>query len=213
MNKLNCLISYFIRNAAYNLNKTEIVKMCYMFEYYHVQTYGKQYSGAIFIRYNYGPYTQEIDRSIDFFTSIGAVEKYECEYDQDRKVYYHSCANKDILGLYSLEREKEYIADRVLKELCGLSYDTLISKVYSTPPMERILEEERISYSKMYGRELNMYENKNIKKFSKEELREARQRRTAEQDRGTDEEYYCHLNEQYHLYDDLRRRANAASNN
>lgn len=206
MRELKELICYFITNAPHKLNKTEVVKMVYMFEYYHVQTYGIQYSDVQFIRHNYGPYAYEIEHVLDELIALNYINLDIIEYP-DRKVYLHSPRNNNVVELYNLCNEKTYIADRVLAELSCKSYDDMINIVYSTPPMARIIAEEERIGSKLHGEVLNMGESKKIKKFTREQLKAARKRRLAQEVRGTDEEYYAHLIDQFNRFEDLRRRA------
>lgn len=207
MKRLLALISYFISNSPYLLKITEIMKMVYLFEYYHYQTFGCQYTDIQFVRFDYGPFASEVYMGLEKLHQAGGINVYLYPMEGGRKAYLHEINNIDVLREYSIDDEIKYIADEVLNELSGLSYDDLIYRVYSTPPMAKITQEEYIVGEKELRRPLDMAECKPIKKFNKEKIEEAR-RRLDKSSRGTDEDYYAHLLEQKKKFDDLRGRAN-----
>lgn len=207
MERTKELICYFLANSLHPLNKTEIVKMLYLFEYYHVQTFGEQYTELTFIRYNYGPYAQAIEIALDDLMNDGLIKREIVEYT-DRCIYLHTLCDTGKTYTDLLNEEKKLIADRVIGELSNKNYDDMIKHVYSTPPMRRILiKEERCGFT-LVGEVLNMKESKPLRKFSKAKIEEAR-KRLDKSSRGSDEEYYAHLlaiNEELKI---LRRRANS----
>lgn len=207
MERLLAIISYFISNVSYPLNKTEIMKMVYLFEYYHYQTFGYQYSDVQFIRYEYGPFAQEVYHGIDELHFSGGIKVFLYPMAGGRRAYLHEVNNMDVLREYTIDDDRKYIADEIIRELSGLSYDDLIYKVYSTPPMEKITEEEGIVGEKELRRPLDMAECKPIKKFDREKI-EAARKRLDKSSKGSDQEYYANILEERKSIDYLRRRAN-----
>lgn len=206
MGKVEKLICYFLTKSSRPLNKTEIVKMLYLFEYYHVQTFGEQYTELQFIRYNYGPYALEIEEIIDSLINNNIIKREVVAYS-DRTVYLHRIEN-DEGCLYSPDEDKKIIADKVIQELSDKDYNDMINYVYSTPPMRKILNKEGEYGSHLFGEVLNMKESKPLKKFNKGKIEEAR-KRLDRSSRGSDEEYYAHLLEINEELKMLRRRANS----
>lgn len=208
MNRIKELICYFLENSPHSLNKTEIVKMIYLFEYYHVQTYGAQYSDIKFIRWNYGPYSSVINDELNDLISIGLINREIIDLNEGREVYLHNLANIDIEDSFLLDDNVRYIADRVIFELSCRPYDEMINIVYSTPPMVKILREEERIGSKLLGEELDMKESGGeLYKTTKERLIAARKRRLEREPRGTDEEYIKCITEEYEILEPLRREA------
>lgn len=207
------LICYFLIHSPRLLNKTEIVKMLYLFEYYHVKTFGNQYTDIIFVRYNYGPYAAAIEEELDKLIDDDIIEREIIGY-YDRTIYLHKITNISNLNKinisyeYLLDQDKALIADKVIDELSCKSYEEMIDHVYSTPPMVKILNKERKIGFQLIGEVLNMKESRPLKKFSREKIEEAR-KRLDKSSRGSDEEYYAHLlkiNEELKI---LRGRANS----
>ncbi|MDI6706673.1 MAG: Panacea domain-containing protein [Bacillota bacterium] len=207
MKRLLALISYFISNSSYPLNKTEIMKMVYLFEYYHYQTFGYQYTDIQFIRFDYGPFAAEVYTALDVLHQAGGINVYLYPMTGGRRAYLHEVNNMDVLREYSIDDDRKYIADETLHELSGLSYDDLIYKVYSTPPMAKITEEEDMVGEKELRRPLDMAECKPIKKFNREKI-EAARKRLDKSSKGSDQEYYVNILEERKSIDYLRRRAN-----
>jgi hypothetical protein len=209
LERVKQLISYFLANSPYPLYKTQIVKMLYLFEYYHVQTYGKQYTDLDFIRWNYGPYAHKIESELNELIFCGLVKKETIIGAFGRsEVYLHKPNDINIVTQFPLDADRRYIADRVILELSCKSYEDMISIVYSTPPMEKILKEEERVGTKLYGRRVDMKESKPLRKFSKAKIEEAR-KRLDKSSRGSDEEYYAHLLAVNEELKTLRRRANS----
>ena len=206
MSKLEGLIAYFIKKIPYKITRTELVKFVYWFEYLRVQTYGQQLTEAKFIRYNYGPYSHEIVSTAEQMADVGAIviEPHIC--CNGKPSYLHSVGNMNLLNRYTLDNDEDrLIADTTINDLSGLSYNSLIAKVYSTPPMATILfdEEMGVCHDK---EELNMKECDHCRKFSREKIEAARQR-LDKSSRGSDEEYYAYLLEEKSAYETLRKRA------
>jgi hypothetical protein len=181
--------------------------MLYLFEYYHVQTYGKQYSDLNFIRWDYGPYAQAIESELNDLIFYGLVKRETVCYHDGRKVYLHKPSDTNIAIKFPLDANKRYIADRIILELSYKSYEDMIKIVYSTPPMEKILKEEESTGSKLYGRRLNMKEAEKIYSPTKERLIAARKRRLERKSKGSDKEYLECIIKEYTALEPLRREA------
>lgn len=208
MKELEALIAYFITNIPNKIKKTKLFKLIYWFEYYRVQTYGKQLSNANFIRYNYGPYAFEIENTLDDMVGAGLITFEQIITHTGNLSYLYGIGNIDELRKYELEEKDRIIADKTIKDLAYLSHNDLIKKVYSTPPMERILEVEKRTNLTLLKEELNMRKSKPVYKVTKERLLSARRRRLARENRGTYEEYVKCITEEYMMLEPLRRRAN-----
>lgn len=208
MENLKALIAYIIVNVSYKISRTELVKLIYWFEYLRVQTFGKQLTDVQFIRYKHGPFAAEILSTVDIMRDEGLVEITNYKTRQGYLSYLHSVGNLEKLREYKLSKDDQFIASITIKNLSGLPFEDLLKKIYSTPPMERILEKEKRMGISLSGEKIDMKESKKIYKVTKEKLVMAKERRLARTKKGTDEEYLkCIINE-FNEMEDVRRRAN-----
>ncbi len=207
MNRLKQLIIYFIAHTPYNIGRTELVKMVYLFDHYHCLNTGSQYSEANFIRYNYGPYAFEILSAISDLQGI-ICEKAYPNYSRGNIGYNYEYNGTVLSEDLKLPIEQEQIADFVINCANGKSLEELLTFVYNTPPMENILEVERVENRKLFWEELDMNSKRQLPNFSEEKLAAARERNKNREKRGTDEEYTLHLLDQYKTFEKIRERVN-----
>lgn len=209
MKRLQNLVCYFISNLSYAPGKTELIKLCYLFEHFHTLLYGEQYTNAHFVRYLYGPYTYDFDISVAELEQQGAISMVQSYYAEDKKTIQYCLQNRSLLSQYNIGEEKVHLAEYVLSEYAGLPLDDLLHEVYNTAPMSKIIQkEEGFRMGLMLREALGMKESNGTIKLSREELRAARARRNQQENRGTDKDYYAHLAAQYKEFEDLRRRSN-----
>lgn len=205
-NKLEELIIYFIHNYPRYLNRTELVKMIYLFEYVHFHTFCTQYTEVTFVRYNHGPYSREIIDCADSLCFQKLITYDEFKHSQGGHWYQYRPASEVHDFQANLDEDRLLIADYIIEKTSKLSFKGILSLVYSTPPMEKILETEKSWGCTLKEREIHMSEAKPLRKFSKDKIAAARKRLDLSS-KGSDNEYYEHLLDQQKKMEPLRRRA------
>ncbi len=208
INELKSLLTYFLTNSEKELGRTEIMKYVYSFEYYFYQMYGKQLTDLKFNRYHYGPNESMVLEAVSGLEEEGIIQVSRIENYYGRLSFRHKFVMQPRVDSYDLPEQAEFVASFILDRLGNESYDGVINFAYSTPPMVEILKEEELVGSKILGRVLDMSKTGPVFKSTRVQKEEARRRLKAQQrERGSDEEYYGHLLNQYSNFEDTRGRA------
>lgn len=177
MSNLRALIAYFIINSPKNLLKTEIIKYIYYFEYLRVQKLGEQLTDINFIRYNYGPYSSTIEKSINSLEIEGFIYIDIFPNSYGNLSYIHKVSDeKKLKNIINLSQQDEKIARETIKILSPLKFKDMIDKVYETPPMNKLLSIEDNENESLIGRRLDMGNKKKNKNINKKRLKEAKKR-------------------------------------
>lgn len=208
MEELKNLIVFFIRNFPRSLSRTELIKLIYLFEYHHVQIYGKQYSNVEFIRYKHGPFATEILNEAGYLAHKKAILCNATWSFNFNRIYLYSINDEDAASAFLMPERECNLALSLINDVKDFNCKMLMDLAYSTPPMATIIRKEKEDEIRMDGGKINMAEAKKTKKFTKEQLAAAKERIHAVADRGADEEYYAHSVQLYEEYANLRRRAN-----
>lgn len=217
MNKMEIkkLIIFFLKEVSKPLGRTELMKYVYLFEYYYYQKYKKQYTNLVFNRYKFGPNHSEVIEAIDDLAAEGIINVNAYENYYGSISYSHTLNFNDFSDIpqYDLADKEREVASYIADKLRNKNYRGVLSEAYNTPPMKEILEEERKSGFHFYGRVIDMSKSKPIFKSSRQARKLARDRLSSQQQsRGSDDDYYAHLLEQYRNYEDTRRRVNFVRN-
>lgn len=200
------LLVFFIKNAPKNLGRTELMKYVYLFEYYYVQMYKQQYTDLVFERYKFGPNQSGVVEATYALESEGIINILAYENYYGSTSYDHAIEKSDAFD-YDLGYKEMEVASFIVDTLGKENYRGVLDIAYDTPPMKEIIEEEKIHGFLDLGRVIDMSKSKPIFKSNRQNRRLARERLEAKQQvRGSDEEYYSHLLDQYDRYEDTRRR-------
>lgn len=206
MTELEILIGYIIQKCPRDLTRTELVKIVYLCEYKHVQTFGRQYSTVLFVRDQYGPNDPAIMDAIqclvvDDLVDINTIDNY-----YGNQTHFHRLGSSYRPGIFMLPLRVSEIVDNTLESVHKMNCDGIIKVAYNTPPFVDIQNQE--SSGKQLGRVIDMSKSDFMpKKFTKEELKAARDRRNTYEDRGSNEEYEEHMKDLNQQYVYSRRRA------
>lgn len=212
MNKMDIkrLLLFFLNNSTRELGRTELMKYVYLFEYYYFQMFGKQFTNLVFERYKYGPNETEVINCINELDADGIIKIIPYDNFYGGISYTHGISST-IDDKFDLAENEDLVASFIVDSLGNQSYRGVIDIAYSTPPMREILEEEKKTGSQFHGRVIDMSKSEPIFKSSREARIEARKRLSESKlQKGTDQQYYEHLLEQYHAFEDTRRRVNIA---
>lgn len=205
MDRLSALIVYFVANSSHNLGRTELVKHIYTFEYYHTLSYGKQYTEAVFQRHHHGPYCATAINTARELVGIIAEDSYlgrhGIGYSYRIEPSFKACEE------YLPEKQKE-LADFITSVFKGKSFQDMLDFVYSTPPMVKVLQEEKDDGFSHHEEVLDMSTRKPSLRFTRQELRAAKERNQQRKKLGTDNEYTENLLVEHRSLGIIRRRAN-----
>lgn len=214
MNNLKKIIVYFLKNKP-SLLRTEIMKYVYLFEHYYQTAYGRKFTETNFIRYEYGPYDENIKIALDDLCNERVLLIDESISMRRGNTYYIYYLNEDPPSKYDdLPHDAVEIAEFVLIELKNKVLEAVLDYTYKTAPMRVILEEEEKGGYKLNGRLLDMQYTGPIYKPSRERLLKARKRINEWRKKlppVSDEEYMLHEMEIYREFEDIRRRANSVT--
>lgn len=205
MSNLQNLVEYFV--ASYpSVGRVTLMKMVYLFDYYHTLAYGAPFTSAQFIRYQYGPFASSVYNAVEMspiITEIPYVSMY------NRLAYSYKIAiSHETEALGALPTQQHAIAEVVVDFVRNKTYDELIEYVYATPPMDKIRRVEEVDGQEYWGEVLDMTARKPIPKFSRAQIAAAQKRLRQREKRGSDEEYLADLLAEYHTFSKLRERAN-----
>ncbi len=196
------VLLYFL--ARKPLNRTEIMKYLYLYEYIFRKHTGRPGTELKFIRWEYGPFDSTVYNILDTLEFEGAISStvYKNIYGNDTYIY------KSLNDFSDLDDVEKDVADYVLYELSNKSYQAMIDVVYSTPPMLKILATEEQIEGKLLGEALPMDETKGVFKRTKEGREAAIQRLTQQNffNREINQEYTEVILQEYKMFEPLRRR-------
>ncbi|MEG6521158.1 Panacea domain-containing protein [Desulfotomaculum sp. 1211_IL3151] len=209
MGPLEKVITYFVAKKG-NVKRTELVKLVYLFEHYHVLKYGYQFTDTQFIRYKHGPYASEITTTAENLDGLIACETYNGMYGS---AFIYKLNQRFIGDDFDLPTEQGDLALLAINSVKGKSFQEMLDYVYSTPPMEKVILSEKEDGVPHYREVLDMNARKPTLRFSRSELQSAKQRNSLRKKRGTDEEYMANLLNGHRELEPLRRRANTCFNN
>lgn len=208
--KLKQLIVYFLRNRD-QMTRTTLVKCIYLFEYYYFQLFGKHYTSTEFYRHNYGPYTNQVIDATNELKNEGilSINIYPYLYSEDTNLYLHSLNTDALIDEYDdIPSNVRFVANGVLELI---RTDNAKDLSYRTPPMQQIMQEEEKSQFKLHGRRLDMTMTGPIYKPDPARFKAALKRvRQRNREIKPTLEGFQHEIELYHLFEDVRKRANDA---
>lgn len=205
MKRARKVLLYFLSHKQ--LNRTEIMKYLYLYEYIYRKHTGKPGTELNFVRWEFGPFDAAVYDILDALKFEGVVssEVFSNYYGNPTYIYETS---RDFSGDVDLDETERDVADYVLYELSNKSYQAMINVVYSTPPMLKILATEEQSDRKLFGEALPMNETKGVFKRTREG-REAAIQRLSQQNffnREVSHEYSNVILEEFQMFEPLRRR-------
>jgi uncharacterized protein YwgA len=207
-NNLKKLLIYLLKNTS-GMSRTSLVKFVYLFEYYYRNKYGKHFTETQFIRYNYGPFDQNIIDTVSELTNEGIVNVVQGHYMDSTTYVYKLNTQSQYYAYDELTGKERFVADVLISKLKNLTATEIANFSYSTPPMLEIIElEEKIGH-RLNRRRLDMTKTGSIYRPTKKRLIAAR-KRLAQRDktRGSKEERALYRLELYREFQDLRDQVN-----
>lgn len=147
MNNKLCSLIYGLIEKIPNLNKTEIVKLCYLADYNYYKYFGKKISEIIYIYYNHGPFSKSIHECIDGLERENILkQEKKISLNLKRKYFSFLITNKYNANKY-LNREELDILDYVIREYGNLGYEKLTEISYETEPMRNVKKNDILDFN------------------------------------------------------------------
>src|SRR5690625_4514947 len=140
--RLKKLLVNFLLIAPKSLNRTELVKYVYLFEYYYYQMYRHSYTGLEFKRDYFGPNQPSVIECAAELNEAGILNIIEYENYYGGISYSHELLTTSI-DEFEINYSAREVVSFVVDVLGNQNYRGVIDITYSTPPMKEILDEER----------------------------------------------------------------------
>lgn len=131
------LILFFVVKTKGNIAKTQLVKFLYLADLYSIKWLGKQITDLKWIRYHYGPYEEEIERTLESMNG----RQIDIE-NADGKNYVIIRMGSAIPSIESLELPvmMQMLLDNIRYQWMGKPTKELLDFVYETSPMLDAIE-------------------------------------------------------------------------
>lgn len=128
------IVAYFVRNSQIELSKGRLNKLVYLADWKYALDYGKQLSSISWKFNHYGPYVNEIEKSIE----SDSLKRFKITH-QETSYFGHSKYTINLVNDLNFvapnDSEKE-ILDIILGLTNKLNWIDFINLVYSTYPIK-----------------------------------------------------------------------------
>ena len=128
------IVAYFVRNSQIELSKGRLNKLVYLADWKYPLDYGKQLSSISWKFNHYGPYVNEIEKSIE----SDSLKRFKITH-QETSYFGHSKYTINLVNDLNFvapnDSEKE-ILDIILGLTNKLNWIDFINLVYSTYPIK-----------------------------------------------------------------------------
>ncbi len=144
--KLSSMIYFFLKKIPY-LNKTEIVKLCYLTDYSFHKYFDRDISGIEYRYYHHGPFSPSIYSCMDELEQDNIlIQEEKKSLNRDRKYYTFKIAKGVDLKKY-LSKQELFILNYVLNKYGKLGYEKLTNISYKTEPMQNAKKGEKLNFA------------------------------------------------------------------
>lgn len=131
--KLDAVIFCIVNSLADHLNRTKIVKMCFLIDLKYKKKYGRTITGIDYKYLLYGPYSDEIINSIQFMNGFEI-----CETENFDGSYSYSKGENPLLNPNDLLSDTELeVISEVIDEFGYESLKSLLKYVYNLDTMKK----------------------------------------------------------------------------
>ncbi len=134
MDKNHQLLAYLAKEHP-SASITVLMKLSYLVDLISVKKLGNQISSFEYIRYNYGPFTQEIYNAVEELV-LGKILTPKNDYAGGSVEYItYTYTNKDGFAFDNLSKDEVSLIDEMMIDLKGYGAKTLTEVAYKTKPM------------------------------------------------------------------------------
>lgn len=149
------IILYFIEKLNGVLGKTHLSKLLFLTDLLSTKIFNKPLTNLEFVKYHYGPYSDEINKYLEKLKEKEYIEIREIPFINEQKFYTRYYSNKKvpitsiILEALDGNSEKKTLLDEVINSYGNISLQQLLDIVYSlqivkdAKPLETILEKSK----------------------------------------------------------------------
>lgn len=135
------LIKEFKRKLRREITLTRLIKLLYLVDRKLAER-GLPNSGTKWIRWYYGPYSEEVEEELESLIREGRVKKEFIIPEGDASIMKIFDTDERV----ELDGDTAKAVDEALEEYAGLSFDELLNRVYKTfDPSSELGEEIRVS--------------------------------------------------------------------
>lgn len=126
--KLRDIIRYIVKNYDdSSLTRTKLMKLLYIADREAKSSTGDKISETNYIRYYYGPYSEEAMNTVENLSQEEITEKKGRSSKGDFYIYEPTINTKEATSL--TEEEKSILSD-ILSQYSGLDTESLVDRVY-----------------------------------------------------------------------------------
>ncbi|MFA5748017.1 MAG: type II toxin-antitoxin system antitoxin SocA domain-containing protein [Candidatus Absconditabacterales bacterium] len=125
----------YILSKLHKTNITTIVKMAYFCDLSSVKGVNNQITSYEYIRFYYGPYSEEIKHDIDSLIETKLINLHVYETGDGKDFYEYEYINKEI-DFNLLSQKETSLMDEIILDLSKLNARQLGLLSYETAPMK-----------------------------------------------------------------------------
>lgn len=128
-NKLKEMIKYIVENyeEPQVLTRTKLVKLLYLSDKFAKEELGSKISDTDYIKYHYGPYSDDIVDTLEEMDGEGISELVG--QTSSGKYYQYVPLHANVTG--RLSNQEKAIIDRILNNYADLDTEALVDEVYT----------------------------------------------------------------------------------
>lgn len=131
--KLDAILYQIIKSLPHRLNRTKIVKLCFIIDLVNKEIHGKTITGINYKYLLYGPYSDEIINSIRVMDGFEIIER-----ENGDGSYSYFQGNKPLFDPSDILNEKELeITNKVIEKFGPQSLKSILDYVYNLDTMKK----------------------------------------------------------------------------
>jgi hypothetical protein len=142
--KLDSSIVYLLSGLRSYPTRTKLVKLLYLADLLYSKKYGRTLTGVTYFSYFYGPYSDEIARSITKLKDADCIEEHVGVGVEGQEYYLYSVKNDFEFPEGLLGSSERKTLNKVITDYGDLDLDDILNIVYSTKPFHETKKGHRI---------------------------------------------------------------------
>jgi len=142
--KLDCSVVYLLSNLGNYPTRTKLVKLLYLADLQHSKKYGRTLTGVTYYSYFYGPYSDQIAKSIKKLKDSDIIQEDSGVGVEGQEYYVYGIKIDTESFEALLDGDEKKTLNRVITEYGDLPLDAILDIVYSTKPFVKTKKGNRI---------------------------------------------------------------------
>lgn len=135
LSKNQILIRYLAERCGRRLGRTRLVKAAFLADYQSRRHLGKPISSYEYKYHHHGPWTQQVPEDVKSLEALGLLEEHR-EISIKHMNFVHSYTAKGAVDYSAFSPDELFIIEAVADRCSSGDIDSLLDKVYATPPMQ-----------------------------------------------------------------------------